>query len=198
MESMSYIRQHVLGLALATGAATLALVAGPLASPAAANYSTLVVPGKSIGGIKLGVTRAKVRAYRPLNLKKPTISRRRSDVYITQAGVTLLVIYRRRHKSKPFRVLAVSSGAGSTWTTESGLYYGASPQRASELLPACVFYQHDGGGRRYDPDPGDGQFCEVQYQNPKRFFYLTFNQGGISSDVPAQLAGFTLSKVFIK
>jgi hypothetical protein len=191
-------RRATRGPALAAGAATLALIAGPLVSPASAHYNTVVVPGKSIGGIRLGETRAKVHAYRPIDLKKPTSRTRRADVYIRPSGLTLIVLYRRHSKDKPFRVLAVSSGEGSPWVTESGLHYGMSPQEASEILPGCVFYQHDQGGRRYDPDPGDGQFCEVQYQKPERFFYLTFNQGGISPDVPAQLAGFTLSRVFIK
>lgn len=64
-------------------------------------------------------------------------------------------------------------------------------------MPGCLFYAKDGSGRRFDQDEGDGQYCELVLSGLQRFFYLTFNSGALDSSVPAQLAGFTLSKVAI-
>ena len=190
MRSIS--RRSIRRLALTSIVAALAVAAGPLASPATAKYSTLVVPGQSIGGVKLNQTRTKVRDHKPLGLKRPSQHTAISDTYTTAGGEQLIVLYKAGKKKK---VLGVSTGVGS-WHTANGLVYGASPSQANGLLPGCLFYAKDSNGRRYDQDPGDGQYCELVFSDPARFFYLTFNVSS-APNLPAQLTAFTLSKVLI-
>jgi len=182
----SIMRKTMPGVVVVAAIAALTVTGGPLASSATAK-GTLVVPGRSIGGVKLKQTRDKVHKSRPLGLKKPTSGSAVGETYISRAGTTMIVLYKKR------KVIGVSTGAGP-WATTAGLAYGASPAQAAGFLPGCAFY---GSGRTPNPDPGDGQYCELVFQGPLRYFYLTFNAGGITSDVPAQLAGFTLSKVLI-
>jgi len=179
-------------LVLTSTVAALVVAVGPLASSATAKYSTLVVPGQSIGGVKLGQTREKVRKHKPLGLKKPTQRTAISDTYTTAGGEQLLILYKANKKKS---VLGVSTGLGS-WHTANGLAYGASPSQAASLVPGCLFYAKDSNGRRYDQDPGDGQYCELVFSDPARFFYLTFNVSA-APNLPAQLAALTLSKVLI-
>ena len=191
MKSIS--RRSIRRLVLTTTVAALAVAVGPLASSATAKYTTLVVPGQSIGGVKLSQNRAKVRKSKPLGLKKPTQHTAISDSYTNAAGEQLIVLYKAGKKKQ---VLGVGTGLGS-WHTANGLVSGSSPTQAASLLPGCVFYYKDSAGRHPNPDPGDGQYCELVLQPPLRYFYVTFNAGGITSDIPAQLAAFTLSRVLI-
>jgi hypothetical protein len=185
----SISRRSIRRLVLTTTVAALAVAVGPLASPAAARYTTLVVPGQSIGGVKLSQNRDKVRKSKPLGLKKPTQHTAISDSYTDKAGEQLIVLYKAGKKKQ---VLGISSGLG-TWHTANGLVNGASPAQAASLLPGCSFYGGSSSGRDPKPDPGDGQHCELVLQPPLRYFYLSFNTG----DPTAQLAAFALSRVLI-
>jgi hypothetical protein len=192
--------------------ATLAVACGVFATPAAAKDDHIVRPldyHPSINGITIGETKAKVYRSTPLGLNKPTssvvtpspIGRIRSETYLSADSDTLIVIYsvpKKKTKKRP-KVLAVSTGSGFWILAQTDIQYttGGYASPRSEFAgwcPSCAFYQHDASGQRlYDPDPGDGQTSELSYPTGM-FFYFTFNEGGISSDVEAQLAGFTLSK----
>jgi len=193
-------------------AATVALAALADASPAAARYTTKVVPGQSIGGIQLGQTLASVHKFRPLNLGKPTSSdvqatalgRARYEIYTSSGPFpdSFVVAYtlppKKKGKKKPPRVAFISTGLGF-WYIDGGLQYNthlgtaSSPADAAKVFP-CSFYQKTPSGQRlYNPDPGDGQYCELIYGQDV-WFYLTFNVGGITPDIPAKLAGFSLSR----
>jgi hypothetical protein len=185
----SISRRSIRRLTLTTTAVALAVAVGPFASSASAKYTTLVVPGQSIGGVKLSMDREKVRKSKPLGLKKPTQHTAISDSYTDKAGEQLIVLY-KASKKKP--VLGIGTGLG-TWHTANGLVNGATPAQAASLVPGCAFYSKSSTGRHPNPDPGDGQYCELVLQPPLRYFYLSFNTG----DPNALLAGFTLSKVMI-
>jgi hypothetical protein len=182
-------RRSIRRLVLSTTVAALAVAVGPFASSAAAKYTTLVVPGQSIGGVKLSMNRDKVRNSKPLGLKKPTQHTAVSDSFTDKAGEQLIVLYKAGKKKQ---VLGVGTGLG-TWHTANGLVNGASPAQAASLLPGCSFYGKSSAGRQPNPDPGDGQYCELILQPPLRYFYLSFNTG----EPIAALASFSLSKVLI-
>ena len=182
-------RRSIRRLVLTGTVAALAVAVGPLASSASAKYTTLVVPGQSIGGVKLSMNREKVRKLHPLGLKKPTSRTAVSDSYTDKAGEQLIVLY-KASKKKP--VMAIGTGLG-TWHTANGLVNGATPAQAAGLVPGCAFYSKSSSGRQPNPDPGDGQYCELILQPPLRYFYLSFNTG----EPDAALAAFTLSKVVI-
>jgi hypothetical protein len=185
----SISRRSIRRLLLTTTVAALAVAVGPFASSAAAKYTTLVVPGQSIGGVKLSQNRAKVRKSHPLGLKKPTQHTAISDSYTDKAGEQLIVLYKAGKKKQ---VLGVGTALG-TWHTANGLVNGATPAQAASLLPGCGFYYKSSSGRQPNPDPGDGQYCELILQPPLRYFYLSFNTG----EPNAQLAAFSLSRVQI-
>lgn len=186
-------RRTIRSLVLTATVAVLAVAVGPLASSATAKDKTLVVPGKSIGGVKLGQSRKAVRAAKPLGLKKPTAGSAVGDTYTSKIGATIVVLY-GLGKKKP--VIGISTGIGP-WHTANGLVDGASPSQAASLVPGCVFYSSFNGVREYNPGPSEGQYCELVFQGPARYFYLTFNPGDFTPGSTAALAGFTLSKVFV-
>jgi hypothetical protein len=198
---------------VATLAAALTL--GVVATPAAAKENLVVVPGKRINGIELGDKRSDVRDLKPLNLKKPTtttvtplvIGEIRTEIWASEFGHQLAVGYAsskkkgKKKKKKDPKVIFVSTGAGFWYTQDGSLAYdtinggGTTPAGASGLCPPGSFYQKTPSGQRlYNPDPGDGQVCEVIFDQ-RTFFYLTFNHIGPTADVPARLAAFTLSRV---
>lgn len=147
----------------------------------------LVVPGESIGGVRLGATRACVLGLRPLGLARPTQSTSGPpagtiyDNYRT-GSAQLLVGYRDD------RVFIVSAGLGP-WRG-GGLAYGVSPATAAEQT-GCQGYGHNSDGSRSYDEPEDYTQCEKSY-GPNTWLYLTFNAGD-SGDVPPSLAGFTLT-----
>jgi hypothetical protein len=198
--------------------AALAIVCGAFATPAVAyNKDHVVGPqwGPAwINGISIGDTNRQVHRSTPFDLNEPTssvvseapIGKIRTETYLSGEGDTLLVEYsvpkNKKHKKRKHpRVLAVSTGSGFWIIAETDVQYDtttgyASPRsELASFWPSCKFYEFDASGQRdYNPDPGDGQYCEVRYPDRSGFFYFTLNEGGFSANVEAQLAGFTLSK----
>lgn len=175
-------------IALGAAVAAFAVVAGPFAASATAK-GTLVVPGQSIGGVKLGMSKKKVRKSRPVGLKKPTRRSSAGELYVAPSGATLSIGYRSK------KVFVVAAGAGP-WATANGLAYGASPPLAASLVPGCVFYSKENGVRVPNPPVQKGQSCEL-VASPTRYFYLTFNVADFTPGSTAVLAGFSLSKILI-
>jgi hypothetical protein len=194
--------------------ATLAVACGAFATPAAAKDDHVVRPQfdpASINGISLGDTKTQVYRSTPLGRNKPTSSvvtslpsgkKVRTETYLSRGRAdTLVVIYSiPKKKKKHPKVLYVSTGSGFWILARTNIQYDTASGYASprsefaSWCPTCTFYEHDASGHRlYDPDPGDGQYSELRYPNGG-FFYFTFNEGGLASDVEAQLAGFTLSR----
>lgn len=179
---------------LAALIATLAPLGGPSAASAAVPGSTLVVPGRSIGAVSLGMTRATVQRLYPLGrLTKTSVSAgRTSQTFgtISTTGPYMVVVYSGR--SLLSRVVLASSGAGP-WHTSSGLSYGDPVLEVVGKSGGCSRYAKRGDGSRdYDVDPGDGGQCEKMV-SAGHWFYLSLNNGALDANVPAQLSGFTVS-----
>jgi hypothetical protein len=207
-------------ISIATVAVAFATVV-PAAS-AATGDDFFVTPGKTVNGISLGETRAAVHHSTPLGMTTPTSSSVSqapalgtilTETYIGGAfGNQLSVVYqvppskkkhtkgKKKHKRSQPTVVYLATGAGAWFIHDNGLSYNGSPGNSTGSTNVeiggvypCSFYQKTPSGQRlYDPDVGDGQFCELIY-GQRDYFYFTFNNGALDSRVPAQLAGFTLS-----
>ncbi|HLM26638.1 MAG TPA: hypothetical protein VK304_06695 [Thermoleophilaceae bacterium] len=167
---------------------------GLAASPAQARDRTLVVPGKSIGGVKLGHSRAKVKRLEPLGHSRPwkrvRHGRQTWETYRAQPyGSQMIIGFSGRRSASKVRF--ISTGVGD-WHTANGLDYGDSRVEGIGLVGGGDIYSKDGDGRRVDAEYGfDAAYLERRY-SARRWFYLTFNTSG-SDDVSQSLAGFALS-----
>lgn len=218
---MSKLKKTTISSGLASAVVAVALMGGPLAAPASAHFSTVVDPGKSISGLFLGETATAVHNYRPLDLNAPTSTNLAPvpghgtllfETYTTPAGQSLTAAYalptkkkgkkKKGKKKKPEPTVVYLSTGSGIWATTGGLFYQSSGQFRSGSSPAevgkaygCSFYQKTPSGQRlYDPDPGDGQYCELAFGQTS-WFYFSFNDEADlgSSEAPALLAAFSLS-----
>jgi hypothetical protein len=186
----------------------VALTAAIATSPVSGNG--FVVAGKSIGGVSLGQTLEKVHKKRPLGRKKPAqkstqilpvVGKAKYETWTDKTGSSMFIGYTRAKKKKPYKVVYISSGPGFWTDLDHGLTYstttgfGDSPSEVAKQFPCSFYSKTPSGVRLYDPAPGegDGQFCEVIFSQTS-YFYLSFNVGGITPDIPARLVGFALSK----
>jgi hypothetical protein len=210
---------------ISIAAVAVAFATAVPAASAATGDDFFVTPGKTVNGISLGETRTAVHLSTPLGLTTPTsssvtqmppVGTLLTETYIAGAfGNQLIVGYRvppskkhkkgkKKHKKPQPTVVFLSTGAGAWFIHDTGLHYTARPGNSEGSTNAevagiypCSFYQRaPGGGRLYGPDPGDGQICELIYGQAD-YFYFTFNNGALDSQVPAQLSGFTLSAIQI-
>ena len=210
---------------ISIAAVAVAFATAVPAASAATGDDFFVTPGKTVNGISLGETRTAVHLSTPLGSATPTstsvgqapaLGTVLSETYVGGAfGNQLSVVYqvppskkkhkkgKKKHKRPEPRVVFLTTGAGAWFIHDTGLSYNASPGNSTgstnvevaQLYP-CSFYQKASGQRLYNPDVGDGQFCELVY-GQQDYFYFTFNNGAIEASVPAQLAGFTLSAIQI-
>ena len=161
------------------------------AAPAQARDLTLVKPGKSIGGVKLGQTRASVQRSHPLGRHRASVTtrgRRLSQTWMTRDGAAqLVVVYSGRRRAS--KVVFLSSGLGS-WHTPEGVKYGDPPFKAVGVSRCTPYGRNSDGSRDYDADY-DETSCERHYGR-KRWFYVSFNAGD-SGEVLESLSGFSLS-----
>jgi hypothetical protein len=214
-------RKLLLGLAAiaVTAAASVPAFAG-----AVKPVNSVVVPGKSISGIRLGETKKAVHDSKPLEMKKPTSSVRSpipalgttalSETYTTVSSVgrptTLVVSYllpnknKKKHKKKKQpRVIFISTGQGFWSTFTPPITYDTASGEASnrnavgEAFGCSFFKESNTGGRDYDVTESDAQQCELIFSQDT-YMYFSFNNGYSAgpggTNLPAFLAGFTLSR----
>jgi hypothetical protein len=177
-------------LVVVTGAA----LAVPRTAPAGSPASTLVVPGFSIGGVSLGMTRANVQRARPLGgLAKTTVHGAViSQIYgkLSAGGPFMEVVY--AGKTPAARVILVGSGTGS-WHTSTGARYGEPPLQVAARIRCVNFYDHKpDGSRDYDAPEGEALICEKVF-SPHNYFYASFNASKLPTKIPATLSGFSIS-----
>jgi len=169
----------------------VAALAGLAAAPAQAKDRTLVKPGKSIGGIELGQTRASVQRSHPLGRRRAsatTHGRRLSQTWVSSdGGAQLVVIYSGRRRAS--KVVFVSSGLGP-WHTPEGVQYGDPPYKAVGVSRCTPYGRNSDGSRDYDSDYDDTS-CERHYGR-KGWFYVSFNASD-SGEVLESISGFSLS-----
>jgi len=192
---------RLLSLVAVAGCLLGALATTDAPRAAAAGPKTLVVAGRSIGGVKLRETRRAVQRGAPLGLHKPTKTAKHGPGKLltqtyTHDGAQILITYRRRGLAG--RVIYVTSGKGP-WHTREGVQYGASIlQGAAVGIPGSseygCYYHNADGSWTLDPEPEKAQICQSEYLDPRRFFLMSFGAVGTQSD-PAVLVGFGLSVV---
>ena len=192
----------------ATGAVLtgLLIACAAMATPAAANLDQIASPdNKHINGIRLGDTRADVHDSTPFGKRRPTITTTRrfagrrllTEIWID--GDVALAVYYVKRKGRPARVAAVQGGSyyvlsGSSLHTAPG-NNGSTVSQIASAYEGCVFFLNGPAGREYNPDPGDGQTCELQLPGGA-FFYFSFNHnaapGGEATLTAVSLSRFRL------
>ena len=191
---METITNNLIRMAsVAALSSTVALAALGGAAPAQARDLTLVKPGKSIAGVKLGQTRASVQRSRPLGRRRPVNTarpgKRLSQTWSTSDGdASLVVVYSGRRRAS--KVVFVSTGQGS-WHTPEGVKYGDPPYKAVGVSGCEPYGRNADGSRDYVDSDYDETSCERRYRRA-RWFYVSFNAGD-SGEVLESISGFSLS-----